>query len=239
METQKELHEKYWRLEETIGYTYKNYSYLKQALTHRSAGPVHYERLEFLGDSILGMIIADQLYHKFTKVGEGDLTRMRSTLVRESTLADIARGFNLSDYLIMGPGELKSGGYHRESILADVVEALLASIYLDSDKDFSLVQKVLLKWFEEKLKIIHPGFDQKDPKTLLQEYLQGRHSPLPVYNIVKVTGEDHNQQFTVTLETTAIKETLIGYGTTRRGAEQNAAQKALDVLHVAHHGPKI
>ncbi len=224
--------------EKTIGYTFINRDYLIQALTHRSASPVHYERLEFLGDSILGVIIADELYHRFTKVGEGDLTRMRSTLVRESTLAEIARGFNLSEYLIMGPGELKSGGFRRESILADVVEATLAAVYLDSGRNFEKARELVQTWFSEKLRTVHPGFDQKDPKTQLQEYLQGRHHSLPVYRVVSITGEDHNQQFTVNLECTFIKETLVGYGSTRRGAEQNAAQKALDLIHARRAGTK-
>ena len=224
--------------EKTIGYAFNNREYLIQALTHRSAGAVHYERLEFLGDSILGVIIADELYHRFAKVGEGDLTRMRSTLVRESSLAEIARGFNLSEYMIMGPGELKSGGFRRESILADVVEATLAAVYLDSGQNFELARDLVRKWFADKLKEIHPGFEQKDPKTQLQEYLQGRHCQLPVYRVVNITGEDHNQQFTVSLECSLSKELFVGYGPTRRGAEQCAAQKALDLIHAHSSGTR-
>ena len=227
---QQQLKDKYFRLEAALGYEYTDLQHLQKALTHRSYGPVHNERLEFLGDSILGMIMADKLYHQFPEVPEGDLTRMRSTLVRETTLAEIARSLNLSEYLLMGPGELKSGGFRRDSILADAVEAILGSIYLDCGSNIEVGRKVLLDLFADRLRDIHPGFEQKDPKTQLQEYLQGRHAPLPVYTVMQVTGESHNQQFTVKLEVSFHRDPLIGYGTTRRKAEQNAAIKAIDVL---------
>lgn len=227
----KDLKEKYFRLEKSLSYEYRDLNHLKLALTHRSYSLDHNERLEFLGDSILGMIIADKLYEQFPNVQEGDLTRMRSTLVRETTLAEIAREFGLSDYLLMGPGEMKSGGYRRDSILADAVESILGSMYLDCGRDIEIVRLVLLGWFDDRLKQIHPGFEQKDPKTQLQELLQAKHSPLPIYSVVKVTGEDHNQQFTVRLEVFSCKEPFIGYGTTRRKAEQSAASKALDLIH--------
>ncbi len=232
-----DLKAKYLHLEKSLGYEYNDLNYLKLALTHRSFGAEHNERLEFLGDSILGMLIADKLYELFPKDAEGDLTRMRSTLVRELTLAEIAREHNLSDYMRMGPGEMKSGGYRRDSILADAVESILASIYLDSGKDFELVRKVLLGWFKDRLKNVSVTCNQKDPKTKLQEYLQGHHSPLPVYTVVKVTGEDHNQSFTVKLEVSYTNQTFSGTGTTRRKAEQSAASKALDYL--VEHGHKV
>ncbi len=224
------LKDKYFRLEKALGYEYNDLQHLQKALTHRSYGASHNERLEFLGDSILGMLMAEHLYHQFPEVPEGDLTRMRSTLVREPTLAEIARDLKLSDYLLMGPGELKSGGYRRDSILADAVEAILGSIYLDSNNNIEIVRTVLMSLFDTRLKEIHPGFEQKDPKTNLQEYLQARHAPLPVYTVTKITGESHNQQFTVKLEASFNRDPFIGYGTTRRKAEQNAALKALDAL---------
>lgn len=232
-----DLTQKYSRLEKSLGYSYNDLEYLKLALTHRSFGYAHNERLEFLGDSILGMIIADKLYELFPKVAEGELTRMRSTLVREGTLAEIAREHSLSDYMRMGPGEMKSGGYRRDSILADAVESILASIYLDSGKDIELVRNVLLGWFKDRLKNVSGACNQKDSKTKLQEYLQGKHSPLPVYTVVKVTGEDHNQKFTVKLEVSFTKDPFSGMGTTRRKAEQNAAAQALDYLK--EHGHKV
>lgn len=226
----KVLKEKYFRLEKDLGYQYSNLEYLNQALTHRSANVVHNERLEFLGDSILGMIIADKLYEMFPSVPEGDLTRMRSTLVREPTLAEIAREFSLSDYLVMGPGEMKSGGYRRDSILADAVESILASIYLDSGKNIEVVKQILLTWFADRLNKIHPGIEQKDPKSKLQEYLQSKKSKLPEYEVIEITGADHNQHFVVSLKLSILPEKFIGEGTSRRRAEQDAASKAFEVL---------
>lgn len=223
------LHDKYFRLENALGYEFKNYDLLKTALTHRSVVN-HNERLEYLGDSILGMLIAEKLYHTYPKSPEGDLTRMRSTLVKEPTLAEIARGFNLSDYMIMGPGEMRNGGYRRESILADAVEAIIAAIYLDSGNDIDKVRSVLMVWYEENFKNIKPVIEQKDPKSKLQELMQAKKYELPIYSVTNVEGEGHNQQFTVKLEISCLAESFIGFGTTIRKAEQQAAQKALDVL---------
>ena len=231
------LKEKYFRLEQSLGYEYKDLKYLRLALTHRSFGAEHNERLEFLGDSILGMFIADKLYVAYPKVDEGDLTRMRSTLVREQTLAEIAREHKLSDYMRMGPGEMKSGGFRRDSILADAVESILASIYLDSDRNFELVRTVLLGWYKDRLKNILEDCNQKDPKTKLQEYLQGHHSPLPTYSVVSVSGEDHNQNFIIRLDVDFSKEPFTGIGSTRRKAEQYAASKALEF--VKSHSNKV
>ena len=227
----RDLREKYFRLEKSLGYTYKDLGFLENALTHRSAGLIHNERVEFLGDSILGFVIADKLFEQFPEVQEGDLTRMRSSLVKEPTLADIAKEFKLSDYLIMGPGELKSGGYRRDSVLADAVESIIASIYLDSGRDIEVIRKLILTWFDSRLKDIHPGNDQKDSKTQLQEYLQAKHQPLPVYSVVEISGDDHDQSFTVklTFENNP-NEAYVGYGRSRRKAEQNAASKALQAI---------
>ncbi len=218
------------RLQKQLGYQFVNQKLLTQALTHRSAKGDNYERLEFLGDSILGYVIARALFEKFPKSSEGELTRMRSTLVRGVTLAEIGREFNLSDYLILGPGELKSGGYHRDSILEDAVEAIIGAIFLDSD--MICTRKKVLSWFESRIKKIQPGHSQKDPKTRLQEYLQGRKKPLPMYDVVNTTGQAHNQEFTVSCVVDSLKEPIITNGTSRRKAEQAAAEKALELLNV-------
>ncbi|WP_024872781.1 ribonuclease III [Tolumonas lignilytica] len=222
------MNDKLPRLEQKLGYQFQNKDLLVRAITHRSAGSRHNERLEFLGDSILSLVIAEVLYHRFPNVSEGDMSRMRATLVREKTLAELAREFALGDYLILGPGELKSGGYRRESILADTVEALIGAIYLDSDLD--KIRSLLLQWYNERLDAIRPGVEQKDPKTRLQEFLQGRRRPLPTYAVTDVKGEAHNQQFMVECVIEDIETAFVGIGSSRRKAEQAAAEKALEQL---------
>ena len=159
------------RLQSKLGHQFHKEELLVRAITHRSAGAKHNERLEFLGDSILSMVIAEALFFRFPDVSEGDMSRMRATLVREKTLAELAREFELGDYLILGPGELKSGGFRRESILADAVEAIIGAIYMDCQMERT--RDLLLSWYAERLEQIRPGVDQKDPKTRLQELLQG------------------------------------------------------------------
>ncbi len=220
------MNDKLPRLEQKLGYKFQNKDLLIRAITHRSAGSRHNERLEFLGDSILSLVIAEVLYHRFPNVSEGDMSRMRATLVREKTLAELAREFVLGDYLILGPGELKSGGYRRESILADTVEALIGAIYLDSNLE--AIRGLLLNWYNERLDSIRPGVEQKDPKTRLQEFLQGRRRPLPTYAVTDVKGEAHNQQFTVECVIDDIESAFVGIGSSRRKAEQAAAEKALE-----------
>jgi ribonuclease-3 len=216
------------RLSKKLGYTFNNTDLLLQALTHRSAKGIHNERLEFLGDSILGFVIAEVLYQQFPSHDEGDLTRMRSSLVRGVTLAEIGRGFNLGEYLILGPGELKSGGHRRDSILEDAVEAIIGAVYLDSDNDTA--KALVLSWFAERLDIIKPGNEQKDPKTRLQEYLQARKIALPLYDVIHTSGQSHNQQFTVRCTTQVINTEVITKGTSRRKAEQAAAQQVLALI---------
>jgi ribonuclease-3 len=211
-----------------LGYQFDNPALLSLALTHRSADSQHNERLEFLGDSILSFIIADDLYHRFPKVNEGDMSRMRATLVRGNTLAELGREFGLGDHLKLGPGELKSGGFRRDSILADAVEAIIGAIYLDSD--IEKVREIVLAWYQSRLDAIQPGVSQKDPKTRLQEFLQGRRKPLPVYTVTTIKGEAHNQQFTVECEVAGIGQPVVGKGTSRRKAEQAAAELALEQL---------
>ncbi|BDM63628.1 ribonuclease 3 [Shewanella sp. NFH-SH190041] len=216
------------RLCRTLGYEFTKVELLTQALTHRSAANKHNERLEFLGDSILSIVISDALYHQFPKATEGDLSRMRATLVRGDTLAIIAQEFKLGEYLLLGPGELKSGGHRRESILADAVEAIIGAIYLDSDLE--CCRKLLLQWYETRLKEIQPGINQKDAKTLLQEHLQGFKKPLPEYQVVKVEGEAHDQTFTVECRVKDLSQSVVGVGSSRRKAEQMAAAQVLELL---------
>lgn len=216
------------KLQRRIGYQFTTLELLELALTHRSANGTHNERLEFLGDSILSFVIADDLYHRFPKVDEGDMSRMRATLVRGNTLAELGREFELGDVLHLGPGELKSGGFRRDSILADAVEAIIGAVYLDSD--IETVRGIVLEWYQERLKTIQPGANQKDPKTRLQEFLQGKRKPLPAYNVIKVHGEAHNQEFTVECSVAGLERSVIGKGSSRRKAEQAAAELALQKL---------
>ena len=216
------------KLERKLGYQFKDAEFIHLALTHRSANSKHNERLEFLGDSILSFVIADELYHRFPKVNEGDMSRMRATLVRGHTLAELGREFGLGDYLKLGPGELKSGGFRRDSILADAVEAIIGAIYLDGD--IEIVRGIILSWYRSRLDAIQPGVSQKDPKTRLQEFLQGRRKPLPLYTVTNIKGEAHNQEFTVECDVAGVDEPVIGKGTSRRKAEQAAAEIALEQL---------
>ena len=184
-------------LELKLGYSFQNIKLLDQALTHRSFGAVHNERLEFLGDSILGMIIAKELYDRFPKCPEGDLTRMRSTLVRETTLAQLAREFGIGNCLRLGPGELKTGGFRRDSLIADAVESIIGAMFIDDNENFARVRQVVLSWFDSRLATIQPNVNQKDHKSTLQELLQSLHKPLPIYEIVEIKGTDNDQIFVV------------------------------------------
>ncbi len=210
-----------------IGYSFNDPALLEQAMTHRSHKGQHNERLEFLGDSILSFVIANALFRQFPKAREGDLSRMRSTLVRGQTLAEFGVEFQLGDYLRLGPGELKSGGFRRESTLADAVEAIIGAVFLDSDID--TCRELVLNWYQSRLAAISPGMNQKDPKTLLQEYLQARKLPLPGYTVVDTKGQAHNQTFTVECIVEGM-ESIVSVGTSRRKAEQKAAEKALKIL---------
>jgi len=222
------------KLSKKLGYTFKQPKLLIQALTHRSAKGEHNERLEFLGDSILGFVIAQTLFEMFPKQNEGDLTRMRSSLVKGVTLAEVGRAFDLGEYLILGPGELKSGGHRRESILEDAIEAIIGAVFLDSD--INTCKNLILTWFEKRLAVIKPGNEQKDPKTRLQEYLQGRKIALPSYEVTDIKGQSHNQEFTVRCSTSIIGKEVVAKGTSRRKAEQAAAQQVLAILLPEHKG---
>lgn len=217
------------RLQGRIGYQFKQLDLLKLALTHRSVSHKHnYERLEFLGDSLLGMIVANYLYCTYPQENEGRLTRMRATLVRQEALGKIANDLQLSQSLILSTGELKSGGHHRESILADTVEAIIGAIYLDCN-DLNLLQSIVLKWYEPYLDHIEPTDQLKDPKSRLQEYLQARKKPLPVYEVVDIQGDAPNQHFKVECLIEGLPK-IQGEGSSRRFAEQTAAAEILKLL---------
>ncbi|MDG2960716.1 ribonuclease III [Bisgaard Taxon 10/6] len=218
------------KLQRRIGYEFSDLSLLKQALTHRSAAKVHNERLEFLGDAILNLTIGEALYLQFPRCNEGELSRMRATLVREKTLAELAHEFDLGDYMALGAGELKSGGFRRASILADCVEAIIGAISMDSDLPKAM--KIVRTWYEPLLQNIQPGENQKDPKTRLQEYLQGKRLALPAYNVTNIQGEAHCQTFTVECHVENLDRTFIGVASSRRKAEQAAAEQILKVLDI-------
>ena len=195
------------------------------ALTHRSRGSKNNERLEFLGDSILGMVISTDLFRRFPEHREGTLTRLRASLVKGDTLSKIAKELNLEEYILLGAGELKSGGFRRSSTLADAVEALIGAIYLDSD--LATAEKFILELYKDRLTSCNPEDILKDPKTRLQEYLQARNLPLPDYEVVAVTGKEHQQTFTVACDISLLENTVEATGKSRRKAEQAAAEKAM------------
>ena len=202
---------------------------LAQALTHRSAGAPHTERLEFLGDALVNLFAAEALYARWPRADEGALTRARAELVRESALAPIGRALQLGERLTLGPGEMKSGGHRRDSILADAVEAVVAAIYLDAG--FETCRDVVLPWFEAAMEALPPPHKVgKDAKTRLQEWLQGRQKPLPVYELVAETGEDHAKTFRV--RCTLVQPVLVSEveGSSRRSAEQAAAEAVLAAI---------
>ncbi|PKO53547.1 MAG: ribonuclease III [Betaproteobacteria bacterium HGW-Betaproteobacteria-2] len=218
-------------LERLIDYQFKNQSLLQQALTHRSHGSQNNERLEFLGDGVLNFIIAHQLYQRFSKLSEGDLSRMRAQLVKEPTLGELAVSLNLGDHLRLGEGELKSGGWRRPSVLADALEAIIGAAYLDGG--FEAAEQMVVRLFTPLLEKLDPKAIGKDPKSLLQEYLQGRKMELPEYKLVATEGEAHCQTFRVECHIGKLKITTSGEGSSRRAAEQQAAELAYKkVMHV-------
>ena len=215
------------KFEETIHYQFRKKDLLTRALTHRSYHRNNNERLEFLGDSVLGFLIADALCEKFVKAAEGDLTRMRARLVRGSTLAVIAREIQMSEYILLGEGELKSGGFDRDSILADALEAVLGAIYLDGGLES--LRKVVNRLFSDRLETITPS-NIKDNKTRLQELLQKNDKPLPVYEVVSQSGKPHNLLFKVSCAIDHADSPFTAGGTSRRRAEQEAANLAINAL---------
>ena len=211
------------------GHVFHDAALLAQALTHRSAGSPHNERLEFLGDALVNQFVAEALYLHWPKADEGALTRARAELVRESALAGLARELRLGERLVLGPGEMKTGGHRRDSILADALEALVAAIHLDAG--FETCRSVVLPWFEPLIAALpSPNKVGKDAKTRLQEWLQGRGKPLPLYAVVEEGGEDHARIFraSCTLEEPPVRTE--GEGSSRRAAEQQAADAALRII---------
>ncbi|MEE9343018.1 MAG: ribonuclease III [Gammaproteobacteria bacterium] len=217
-------------LVDALQYQFNDKELLKVALTHRSASNKNNERLEFLGDSVLGFVITETLFTQFPEASEGDLSRLRANLVNRQSLAVFARSMQLGDYLTLGAGELKSGGFRRESILADTMEAIMGAILLDSS--FDQCRKSILFLYEERLAHM-PSVDEiKDPKTRLQEYLQGHKYDLPSYEVLSVTGKSHNQQFIVQCQVVVLGKDTKGTGGSRRKAEQQAAVEMLSLLKV-------
>lgn len=200
----------------------------QQALTHRSANAVNNERLEYLGDAILSFVIAEALFKRFPQVKEGKLSRLRATLVKGVTLAEIGRELNLGDVLILGPGELKSGGYRRESILADAVEALFGAIYLDSGLD--MIKSLILRLFDERLSSIDVTEAVKDGKTRLQELLQSRQQPLPIYSVSEVKSSNKQPRFEASCQVGLLDKVVIAQGDSHRKAEQKSAERVLTLL---------
>ncbi|HED36405.1 MAG TPA: ribonuclease III [Gammaproteobacteria bacterium] len=209
------------RLERQLGYQFKKNALLKEALTHRSASSRNNERQEFLGDGILNFVIAADLYLRYPNSPEGDLSRIRASLVNKAGLFIVSEQLKLGDYLILGSGELKSGGYRRNSILADTVEAIFGAVFIDSG--FDNCRDLILRLYHEQLENIPDADSLKDPKTRLQELLQSRKLALPEYTVTDVVGKSHNQQFTMRCEIKQLQLTSEGRGSNRRKAEQQAA----------------
>jgi len=218
------------RLQRRLGHQFADSELLTLALTHRSFAGRNNERLEFLGDAILNFVAGEALYERFPQAREGQLSRLRARLVKGETLAVLARGFELGEYLRLGSGELKSGGFRRESILADALEALIGAIYLDAGMDVARAR--VLDWLEGELQGLTLVDTNKDPKTRLQEFLQSRAVELPCYEVVDIQGEPHCRTFFVQCEIALLTDKTQGQGASRRIAEQVAAAAALVALGV-------
>lgn len=218
-------------LQNRLSHTFKDAALLQQALTHRSHGSVHNERLEFLGDSILNCVVASLLFDRYSKIDEGDLSRLRANLVKQQSLYEIAQRLELSHFLRLGEGELKSGGFRRPSILADTLEALFGAIFLDAG--FDAARDVIRSLYIPILDSVDPKTLGKDAKTLLQEYLQGKKIALPQYNVVATHGAAHNQEFEIECLVPKLDIQVFGTGGSRRAGEQAAAKLALEAVQAA------
>ncbi len=210
----------------SLGYHFQQATLLDEALTHRSASAQNNERLEFLGDALLNLVIAEYLFEHYPKASEGELSRLRASLVKGETLADVARRLSLGNWLRLGSGELKSGGFRRESILSDTMEAIFGAVYLDAG--LNGCRDLILRLYRDLLTQLASARELKDAKTRLQEYLQARQQPLPVYNVLEIRGEPHAQNFTV--ECLAVIGRTVAEGSSRRKAEQEAARRLLEQL---------
>ncbi len=216
------------RLLHRLGYDFQDEKLFDLALTHRSCGAQNNERLEFLGDSILNFAVGEALFERFPEAREGQLSRLRAQMVKGETLAEIAREFDLGPCLNLGEGEMKSGGFRRDSILADAVEAIIGAIYLDRGMDAA--RERIRVWYGSRIQALQLETNRKDPKTELQEYLQARKVSLPEYKVVDVGGEAHAQQFTVECHSSLLSEPTVATASSRRGAEKKAAAAALHQL---------
>jgi len=215
-------------LDKALHYRFEDAGLFSQALTHRSAAGINNERLEFLGDAVLDFVISDALYKARPAAREGDLSKLRSSLVKDTTLAELARELGLGEHLILGSGEKKSGGHRRESILADALEAVFGAVYLDSG--FESAKEMVERVFADRLEQLPEAGDLRDPKTRLQEWLQARSLSLPEYELVNVTGEAHKQSFQVRCLVNEMSSETSGESTSRRKAEQKAAASMLAIL---------
>lgn len=220
------------KLEARVAYTFKNASLLDQSVTHRSFGDSNNERLEFLGDSILNFVVAAALFNRCPDAREGDLSRLRAGMVKQQTLAEIARELDLGGFLTMGSGELKSGGFDRDSILSDAVEAIIGAVYLDGG--ITEATGCVLGLYEERLAALTSSNIEKDAKSRLQEHLQGIGQPVPDYILVGATGKSPNQTFEIECRSLSFNGTIRAIGTSRRRAEQKAAELALKHLEVTN-----
>lgn len=218
-------------LQDRLGHTFKDAALLQQALTHRSHSSVHNERLEFLGDSVLNCVVASLLFERYVKIDEGDLSRLRANLVKQQSLYEIAQRLELSQFLRLGEGELKSGGFRRPSILADTLEALFGAIFLDGG--FNSARDVIRALYIPILDTVDPKTLGKDAKTLLQEYLQGKKIALPQYNVIATHGAAHNQEFEIECLVPKLDIQVFGTGGSRRAGEQAAAKLALEAVQNA------
>ncbi|MBG7602237.1 MAG: ribonuclease III [Gammaproteobacteria bacterium] len=215
-------------LAKQLNLPFQQLALFEQALTHRSADSINNERLEYLGDAVLGMVIANRLYRRFPQASEGQLSRLRSLLVRRQTLAEIGAEIQLSKYLVMGAGELRAGGQSRDSTLADAVEAILGAAYLELGND--AVESLIDHLFLQRLQRLTLEQCEKDPKTRLQEHLQSINLPLPEYEVLSVNGKQHQQRFSVKCRVKALKLEAVGSDMSRRKAEQDAARRLLEEL---------
>jgi ribonuclease-3 len=215
-------------LQDGLGYRFRDPQLLEQALTHRSYGAPHNERLEFLGDGVLNCVIAAELYARFGEAQEGELSRRRASLVREQRLHELASALAVGDELRLGEGELKSGGFRRPSILADAFEALIGAVFLDGG--FEAARAVVARLYQPLLATVDPSGTDKDPKTRLQEWLQSRKYALPQYSVVATHGAAHEQRFEVECLVQELALRTVGTGASRRLAEQDAARAAFEHL---------
>jgi ribonuclease-3 len=215
-------------LEKRLGHRFADTRLLEQALTHRSRGAENYERLEFLGDGVLGCAMAGELYARFPQLSEGKLTRLRASLVREEALAEVAKSLGIAEHLRLGEGELAAGPEPRTSILADAVEALLGAVFLDGG--YEAARKAVLAAFGPLIERLDPERPAKDAKTRLQEILQAKHRRLPQYRVVATQGEAHKQSFEVECYVSELDLRVTGTGTSRQRAEQQAAKAMLERL---------